>query len=78
LRLAFGLLTAGGVYLASQPGPLSLEALAEFDTASGARESPLDPNDFEVARWSDRANSLIVVRRTEPIRNRRRSKSRAP
>lgn len=75
LRLGLGLLKAGGVYLASHPGDLSNEALRRCDQGPGEQPSPFEPNDFEVARLGDHPSSQMIVRRTEPIREKRRSRS---
>ncbi len=72
VRLGLGLLKRGGVYLASDPGNLSYETLTRCDHAQDEQASPLEPNDFEVARLGDQLNSLIIVRRTERIRPKRR------
>ena len=72
VRLGLGLLKGGGVYLASDLGNLSYETLTRCDHAPDEQASPLEPNDFEVARWGDPLNSLIIVRRTERIRPKRR------
>jgi len=73
LRLGLGLLGAGGVYLASNLESLSLEILVRGDQTPNEKPSPLDPNDFEVARWGDHLNSMIIVRRTQRVRKKRRS-----
>lgn len=75
-RLALGLLRAGGFYLASHLGSLSHQALIRCPPGSDGQPSSLEPDDFEVARLSDRLDSLIVVRRTERIRPKRRSRSK--
>jgi hypothetical protein len=75
VRLGLGLLGAGGVYLASHLGNLSHETLTRCDQAPDEQQSPLEPNDFEVARLGDRLNSLIIVRRTERIRPKHRSRA---
>ena len=76
VRLGLGLLRAGGVYLASHLGNLSRETLTRCDQASDEQQPPLEPGDFEVARFGDQLDSLIIVRRTERIRNKRRSRSK--
>ena len=76
LRLGLGLLKAGGVYLASHTGDLSNEVLTQCDQRGPDEQQPsLEPNDFEVARLGDHPSSLMIVRRTEPIRGKRRSRS---
>ena len=72
VRLGLGLLKGGGVYLASDLGNLSCETLTRCDRTPDEQASPLEPNDFEVARLGDQLNSLIIVRRTERIRPKRR------
>ncbi len=76
VRLALGLLRAGGFYLASHLGNLPHEAFTRCAAALDGQLSPLEPDDFEVARLGDRLDSLIVVRRTERIRPKRRSRSK--
>jgi hypothetical protein len=73
LQLGLGLLAAGGVYLTSSLGSLSHETLARRDRQPDERQSPLDPADFEIARWGNHLNSMIIVRRTERVRKNRRS-----
>jgi hypothetical protein len=74
LRLGLGLLGAGGVYLASNLGNLSNETLAQCEQEPDERQSPLDPADYEIARWGSHLNSMIIVRRTERVRKKRRSR----
>ena len=76
VRLGLGLLQAGGLYLASHLRSLSHQALTRCTPGSDGQQSPLDPDDFEVARLGDRLDSLIIVRRTERIRPKRRSRSK--
>ena len=76
VRLGLGLLQVGGVYLASHLGSLSHEAFTRCAPESGGQHSPFEPDDFEVARWGDRLDSLLIVRRTERIRPTRRSGSK--
>ncbi len=76
VRLALGLLRAGGFYLASHLGSLSHEAFTRCAPGLDGQQSPLEPDDFEVARLGDRLDSLIVERRTERIRPKRRSRSK--
>lgn len=71
--LGLGLLRAGGIYLASHPGGLSREAFTRSVPDSGAQSSTLAADDFEVARLGDGLESLIIVRRAEPARRKRRS-----
>jgi len=75
VRLGLDLLRAGGVYLAPHLGSLSHETLTRCARGSDGQQSPLEPDDFEVARFGDRLDSLIIVRRTERIRPKRRSRS---
>jgi predicted O-methyltransferase YrrM len=74
LRLGLGLLRAGGVYLASNLESLSHETLPRCDQEPGEQPSPLDLSDFEIARWGDHLKSMIIVRRTERVRKKRRSR----
>jgi len=71
--LGLGLLRAGGIYLASHPGRLLHEVFAGSALDSGAQPSTLEAGDFEVARLGDGLEALIVVRRSEPARRKRRS-----
>lgn len=75
--LGLGLLRAGGVYFGSHLATLPREGFTERDSPPDGHPPGLDPDDFEVAQWGDRLDSLIVVRRTQPIRPRRGSKSKA-
>jgi hypothetical protein len=75
MGLGLGLLEAGGVYLAPHLGSLSHETLTRCARGPDERQTPLEPEDFEVARLGDRLDSLIIVRRTERIRPKRRSRS---
>jgi len=74
--LGLGLLRAGGIYLGSHLGTLPREGFTQCDPASGEHPPGLGGDDFEVARWGDRLDSLIVVRRTQSIRPKRGSKSK--
>ena len=74
--LGLGLLRAGGVYLAPHRGGLSHETLTQCARGSNGQPSPLEPDDFEIARFGDRLDTLMIVRRMERIRPRRRSKSK--
>jgi hypothetical protein len=74
--LGLGLLQAGGVYLAAHLESLSHETLTRFTQGSDGQQSPLEPEDFEIARFGDQLDSLIIVRRTERIRSKRRSSSK--
>ena len=74
--LGLGLLQSGGVYLAPHLGGLSHETLTRRARGSDGQPSPLEPDDFEIARFSDRLDSLMIVRRTERIRRKRRSRSK--
>ena len=76
VRLGLGLLRAGGVYLAAHLDRLSREALTRCDRELDGQPFPLEPDDFEVARFGERLDSLIIVRRTERIRPMRRSRSK--
>ncbi len=71
-----GLLRAGGVYLASHPGSLSREAFPRPAPGSGTQPPALEADDFELARLGNSLESLIIVRRTEPARRKRRSNPR--
>jgi len=73
LLLGLGLLRAGGVYLASHPGSLSREAFTRSAPGSGAQPSAFQADDFELARLGNSLESLIIVRRSEPARRKRRS-----
>ena len=75
--LGLGLLRAGGVYLASHPGNLSRETFTRPASGSDGQPSSLEADDFEVARLGDRLDSLIIVRRAESARRKRRSNPRA-
>jgi hypothetical protein len=75
--LGLSLLRAGGVYLASHPGNLSRETFTQSAPGSDQHPLPLEADDFEVARWGDQLQSLIIVRRTESARRRRRSNPKA-
>lgn len=75
LRLGLGLLRAGGVYLASGLDGPSREALS--GRAQQSEPALSDPDEFEVARLGDRTESLMVVRRAERRRAKRRPKPRA-
>jgi len=75
--LGLGLLQAGGVYLASHPGNLSRETFPRSASGSDGQPSSLEANDFEVARLGDRLDSLIIVRRAESTRRKRRSNPKA-
>jgi hypothetical protein len=74
--LGLGLLRAGGVYLGAHLGNLSREGFAGCTSGPGGQPPPFEPDDFEIARWGDRADPLIVVRRAQPVRPRRGSKSK--
>jgi predicted O-methyltransferase YrrM len=76
VRLGLGLLRAGGVYLASEPGNLSDEIFTKSAQGQNGQASPLEAADFELSRFGDRLGSLIIVRRTERIRPKRRSTSK--
>jgi hypothetical protein len=76
VRLGLGLLRAGGAYLASHIGSLSRETSAEHAQGQHERQPPFDFDDFEVARFGDRLDSLIIVRRAARTRPRRRSSSK--
>jgi predicted O-methyltransferase YrrM len=75
VQLGLGLLGAGGVYLAPHLDSLSHEIATRDARGPNEQRAPLEPDDFEVARLGDRLDSLIIVRRTERIRPKRRSKS---
>jgi hypothetical protein len=75
--LGLALLRAGGVYLASHLGSLSREPLTRSAPGPGGQPPPLEPDDFEIAQLGDRPDSLIIVRRAQPIQPKRGSKSRA-
>jgi hypothetical protein len=76
VRLGLGLLGAGGVYLTPHLGSLSQEALTQCILGPSAQQTFLEPDDFEVARFGDRLDSLIIVRRTERMRPKRRTSSK--
>ena len=71
--LGLRLLRAGGVYLASHPGNLSRETFTRSASGSDGQPSSLEADDFEVARLGDHLDSLIIVRRAESARRKRRS-----
>jgi len=75
VRRGLGLLREGGVYLASHLGDLTRETLARCDQAPAGQISTFEPEDFEVASLGDPWNSLIIVRRVESIRKKRRARS---
>jgi len=75
--LALGLLRPTGVYLASQPGSLSRESFTQCAPGLSGKPVSLEPDDFEVARLGDPLDSLIIVRRAEPIHRKHRSNSKA-
>jgi predicted O-methyltransferase YrrM len=77
VRLGLGLLQMGGVYLASHPGNLSRETLAKSAPDPAEQSAPFGPEDFEIARCGGQLESLIIVRRAEPARPRRRSNPKA-
>jgi hypothetical protein len=76
VRLGLGLLRAGGVYLVSHLGNLSHEIFVKCDQGPDEQPSPLEPDDFEVARLGDHLDLLMIVRRTERIKPERRSRSK--
>jgi hypothetical protein len=77
LQLGLGLLRPGGVYLASHLESVSNEISTEGDEEQSEHEPLFEPDDFEFARFGDRLNSLIIVRRTERIRTKRRSRTKS-
>jgi predicted O-methyltransferase YrrM len=70
--LGLGLLRAGGVYLATHLGDLSHEVFTRCARESDGQPPPLEPEDFELARLGDRSDLLMMVRRAERIRPKRR------
>ena len=74
--LGLGLLRAGGIYLASDPGRLLREVFSRSAPDSNAQPSALDADDFEVARLGAGPEALIIVRRGESARRTRRSKQK--
>jgi SAM-dependent methyltransferase len=77
LQLGLGLLRPGGVYLASHLESVSNETSTECDEEQSEHEPLFEPDDFEFARFGGRLNSLIIVRRTERIRTKRRSRTKS-
>jgi hypothetical protein len=77
VRLGLGALRAGGVYLGCHLESLSGEAFAPGTGGSGAQAAPLDPEDFEFARFGERLDARLIVRRTLSGRHRRRSRAKA-
>lgn len=76
VSLGLGLLRAGGIYLAAHPGSLLRELFTRSVPDSNAPPPALEADAFEVARLGDGLDALIVVRRTEPARRKRRSNPR--
>lgn len=71
--LGLGLLRAGGIYLAAHPGGHFREFFTRSAPDSNAPAAACEADAFEVARLGDGLDALIVVRRSEPARRKRRS-----
>jgi hypothetical protein len=76
VRLGLGALRAGGVYLGCHLDHLSREAFTQSAADSDAQTPPLEPDDFEVARFGEHLDVRIIVRRTQPVRLKRRSRAK--
>lgn len=74
LRLGLGALRAGGIYLGWHLERFSHQTIAQFAAESDAQASPLEPDDFEFARFGEALDAWLIVRRTHPMRPRRRSR----
>ena len=72
VRLGLDVLEAGGVYLASHLGDLSDENFTRCTPRPNEQPASLESDDFEVARWGDRLDLAIIVRRTERVQMKRR------
>lgn len=75
--LELGALRAGGVYLGWHPEGVSRESFAQCAVDTGGQAASLEPGDFEVARFGEHLDARIIVRRTHPMRPKRRSRPKA-
>ncbi len=75
MRVGLALLRAGGAYLATHFDGRRLERFARSTRDADPDPPPFDPEEFETAPLGGRLDSLLVVRRAEPTRPKRRSSS---